>query len=653
MHRFLFFLLLCSGLAHAEKQNLLLITVDTLRADHLGCYGNKEVHTPNLDGIAKESLFFENAICPAPLTLPSHTSLMTGRYPYHHGVRDNAGAVNQKETTLAEILQQNGYHTFAFVSGFPLEHRFGLNQGFEIYNDNFPREKNGWLNFHSERTADATVKAVLSRKFQEPYFLWIHFYDPHAPYLRGSYVGEINFVDQQIGLLLQKLKTSNTIITVAGDHGESLGEHGEMTHRIFVYDSTMRVPFFIQMPGRTLQSVKSQARLIDFLPTILNVMKISAPPNLDGTTLPARLETEGYIESMFPALQLGWSPLVGIRTDEWKYIDAPKPELYDLKSDPNEKINVISKESSVAEKLRSKMPKSITSNSKPAEVSPEMAEQLASLGYVSGGPIAVNRSIDPKDKIAVWNQIELAVDMEQKNPAETISILEQARKQDPDNYMVLGFLAEQYAEANRLQQASKLLVSVLQKDPTNALAITRLANVCLRMGQPLEAKKWAQNLLKTGTWEADAQLLLARSNMALGNNGEAISNLKRLIEIDPGDIGSRNDLANLYLQEKKTELARKEFEAALKSEPQNLQALNGLATLYFLNNDLSSSEQLLNQAMKYDPTDVQTQMNLALVFTKQGKIIEAITLYKEVAASPTTPADWKSEAQARIKELEN
>ncbi len=157
----------------AAKQNLLLITIDTLRADHLGCYGNREVRTPNLDAIASESLFFENAVCPAPLTLPSHTSLMTGRNPYQHGVRDNTGAVNQKELTLAEILHQNGYHTYAFVSGFPLEHRFGLNQGFEIYDDAFPRDKNRALDFHSERSADATVKAVVSTTLSEPYFLWI------------------------------------------------------------------------------------------------------------------------------------------------------------------------------------------------------------------------------------------------------------------------------------------------------------------------------------------------------------------------------------------------------------------------------------------------------------------------------------------------
>jgi arylsulfatase A-like enzyme len=272
----------------AANQNLLLITIDTLRADHLGCYGNQLVKTPNLDAIAGQSLFFENAIAPAPLTLPSHTTLMTGRYPYHHGVRDNAGSVPSKENTLAEILGKNGFHTYAFVSGFPLEHRFGLNQGFDHYDDAFPRGKNRNLDFHSERTADATAKAVLETKFVEPYFIWIHFYDPHAPYLNGGYKGEIQFVDQQIGILMKKLSLQNATVAVAGDHGESLGEHGEMTHRIFIYDSTLKVPFFIRFPGQSPRKIQNQVSLTDFLPTILSWMKLPASNGMDGVVQPSQ-----------------------------------------------------------------------------------------------------------------------------------------------------------------------------------------------------------------------------------------------------------------------------------------------------------------------------------------------------------------------------
>jgi choline-sulfatase len=317
MYRFSLLLLLLPTLA-AAKQNVLLITIDTLRADHLGSYGDKTIHTPNLDALAANSLFFQNAVCPAPLTLVSHTSLMTGLYPYHHGVHDNAGTVRPNANTLAEILKSNGYHTYAFISGFPLEHRFGLNQGFDLYDDTFPRGKqHSFLDFRSERTADAVVQSVLSNHFTEPYFLWIHFYDPHAPYKHGGYDGEIEFVDQQIGKLLQKWDLTNTIVAVAGDHGESLGEHGEYTHRIFVYDSTMHVPFWIKGPGVPVQKVSKQVRLIDFVPTLLSFLKIAAPPSLDGVVLPEGAGHPAYLESSFPQLELGWAMLAAIRIDDW------------------------------------------------------------------------------------------------------------------------------------------------------------------------------------------------------------------------------------------------------------------------------------------------------------------------------------------------
>ncbi|HEY7162871.1 MAG TPA: sulfatase, partial [Acidobacteriota bacterium] len=259
------FVLVFPTLLSAAQPNLLLITIDTLRADHLGCYGNATIKTPTLDSIAQKSLFFENAICAAPLTLPSHTSLMTGRYPIHHGTRDNAGRVRDQEQTLAEILKAKGYHTYAFVSGFPLEHRFGLNQGFDIYNDAFQRTEGRPLDFGSERNAEAVVNAFLKVAKERPYFAWIHFYDPHAPYLNGGYNGEIEFVDKQLALLIAKINLNDTIVAVAGDHGEGLGEHKEWTHRIFLYDTTMHVPFFIAGPGITAQKVAAQVRLIDFL----------------------------------------------------------------------------------------------------------------------------------------------------------------------------------------------------------------------------------------------------------------------------------------------------------------------------------------------------------------------------------------------------
>jgi tetratricopeptide (TPR) repeat protein len=652
MYRFAFclFLLFPTFLA-AEKPNLLLITIDTIRADHLGSYGNSRVRTPNLDAIAASSLFFENAVCQAPLTLPSHTSLMTGRYPHHHGTHDNAGTVNDRELTLAEILRKNGYHTYAFIGGFPLDHRFGLNQGFDVYDDLFPRQKNRSLDFRSERGADAVVSSVLKTKITPPFFVWTHFYDPHAPYLNGGYEGEIEFVDKQIGVLLQKFRSFEPVIAVAGDHGESLGEHGEMTHRIFVYDSTMRVPFFMKIPGSSPRKIKAQTRLIDFFPTVLNALKIPLPAGVDGSVLPEKAGGIAVMESLFPQLQLGWSPLIAIRTDEWKYIQAPKAELYHLPTDPKELKNIADQKPDVVKSLKKQIP--TLTRQKPENISPELAEQLSALGYVSGGGSNKPPSnIDPKDRIGIWNQIELAVDLEKTKSEETIAILERAQKMDPDNPMVLGFLAQKYAETDRLKQAKGILQKVLASDPKNSLALYRMATVCIQSGQPAEAKRWTENLKKIESANADAIILSAQADMALGNFEDAINNIRTALQIDPNDLDLRADLGNLYIQIKKPDLARKEFEAILHSAPKNIQALNGLATYLFVQNDFPASESKLKQALKIDPADPQTRMNLALVYSKQGKTAEAIELYKQVASSPNTPEDWKQQAAARLRELQ-
>lgn len=651
MCRFFWLLAFAPSFLWAERPNLLLITIDTLRADRLGCYGYTKARTPHLDALARESMFFESAFCPTPLTLPSHTSLMTGRYPHRHGVRDNAGSVPASETTLAETLRQNGYHTYAFVGGFPLDHRFGLNQGFDVYDDTFPREKNRSLDFRSERSADLVLEAALRTRITEPFFLWLHFYDPHAPYLRGGYDGEVAFVDEQVGRVVQKWKNDRTWIAVAGDHGESLGEHGEWTHRIFVYDSVMRVPFWINGPGIAPQRVQKQVRLVDFLPTIFARMGIAPPSGLDGLVLPDRAGAAAILESYFPLFQLGWSPPVAIRTDRWKYIEVPRPELYDLRADATEAKNVYEANREIAKRLQAYIPEAATVVS-PSQVSPEMAEQLAALGYVSGSTEARSSSIDPKDRIAVWNEIERAVDLENTRPEETLQILENARRLDPNNPMILGFLAQKYAEGKRYEEAGQILQSVLKRDPRNALALYRMARVALEMGQAREAKRWAEMLYEQESRNADALIVLAQVNLKLEDYSSAVSNLKGALEIDPRDTGLRVDLGNLYMQIQEYELGKMQFEEVLRMQDRNVQALNGLGTYWFVHQDWKASGRYLHMASQIDPMDVQTKMNLALLYSKEGKKQEALALYGEVANSPLAPQEWRDEAVKRQRELE-
>ena len=648
MYRFILFLLLTPTLASAAKPNLLLITIDTLRADRLGAYGRKDAHTPNLDALAQKSLLFEQAVCEAPLTLPSHTSLLTGRYPYHHGVRDNAGALSERETTLAEILKQNGYHTYAAIGGFPLDHRFGLNQGFDVYNDELPHERHHPLDFGSERPADAVVNAVAQIKLSPPFFLWVHFYDPHAPYHNGGYEGEIAFVDSQVGKMLKLLPLENTIVAVAGDHGESLGEHGEWTHRIFIYDSTLHVPFWISAPRVQPSRIRQQARLIDFAPTVLSLMQIKTSIGMDGEVLPSKNAQPAVIESLFPQLQLGWSPLLGVRTEEWKYIEAPHPELYDLRSDPGETTNLFASRPDVVKKLRPLVPASHV-NSVSAPVDPETAERLASLGYVSGG--TAGSSIDPKDRIAVWNEIEQAVDLEKSNAQAAVAVLEKARKADPQNPMILNILAEKYAGAEKLKEAEQILTELLKRDPSNTLALSRMAHLQLRMGHPAEARRLAEKLLAANPAAAETHIVAAQACLSLRNFKCAEQHLLLVVQIDPLDQESRMDLGNLYLQQDNNAAAEKQFKVVLNTDPQNLQALNGLGTIAYEAKQYSDCEAWLKKALNLQPADPQTKMNMALLYSQTGRVTQAAALYHEVMTSPQTPADWKQEAAQRLKEL--
>jgi tetratricopeptide (TPR) repeat protein len=634
----------------AVQQNVLLITIDTFRADHLGFSGKTAIKTPNLDQLAKQSLFFENAISPAPLTLPSHTSIMTGRNPSSHGTRDNAGRVREQELTLAEILKSNGYHTYAVVGGFPLEHRFGLNQGFDIYDDQFPRQSGRPLDFGSERNARSVADSFLRIQKKEPYFIWLHFYDPHAPYLNGGYEGEIEYIDAEIARVIARVNSNNTFIIVAGDHGEGLGEHKEWTHRIFLYDSTMHVPFFISGPGIQPAKIKTQARLIDFLPTILNKLQIKIPNLVDGSPLPHPFEKAAVLESMFPKLQLGWSSLQAVRTNEWKLIESPKPELYDLRSDPKETVNVIQKHPDVVKQLRKQLPtKDEVTNS---EISPEMAEQLASLGYVGGNTNNAANLPDPKNRIEVWNLIEQAHDLEIKDANKSIELLETARKSDPENPMVLNILAELYSDQNSFPEAKQILKKILNSDPKNVPALLRMARLSLKTGVPKDAIKYATILQSLGEGHADTHLLMASAYIKTNNLNLAAEHMRKALQIDPADNATRIDLGNLYLQMDQAPKGRIEFQEALKVDPKSVQALNGLATIQFKAGNFTESEKHLQKALSISPKDPQTRLNLALVFSAQDKKAEAIAIYKEVAESDSISVDWRNIARNRLKELE-
>jgi arylsulfatase A-like enzyme len=390
--------------------NVLLVTLDTTRADHLPAYGYTQVKTPNLDQLAKESVIFKDAISHAPLTLPSHTSILTGLLPITHGVRDNGGYfVDPKEITLAEVLKKNGYTTGAFVSSFVLDSRWGLNQGFDFYFDHFNLAEFQDVNPRDiQRRGDETegeAENWLQKNQDKRFFSWVHFYDPHDPYdppepykttyANSLYDGEIAFTDQMLGKLFSKIQSlglkDRTIIIVTADHGESLGQHQEATHAMFIYNTTTHIPLLIHIPGNKKAEILTTVRHIDIAPTVLALLGIETPNTMQGSSLiplmngKEKKERIAFSESVYAELHYGWSPLQGITTTKYQYIDAPKPELYDRISDPQETRNMVEENRPVAKVLQAELKEILSKNTRkdqkgPQKMDPETEEKLRSLG---------------------------------------------------------------------------------------------------------------------------------------------------------------------------------------------------------------------------------------------------------------------------------
>ena len=432
--------------------NLLVVTLDTTRADAIGAYGNQEAQTPTLDRLAREGVLFETASSVAPLTLPAHASLFTGRLPARHGARENAGRLDDAQTTLAERLRGRGFETAAFVSAVVLSGRSGIAQGFDTYVDG-PGEV-GRQSVRRLRRLPGDViadEAVgwLARRGphpSRPFFAWVHFYDAHAPYQPpepfwsqfpdDAYAGSVAFTDAQVGRLLAELERQRlldrTIVVVIGDHGEGLGEHGEQTHGLFLYESVLRVPFIVRAPcvgaGTRVGDV---VRSTDVMPTVLDLLAVTpAPPGIDGTSLvpmlrgaPPGVDLEAYADNVYPRSRFGWSELRSLRSGRFKLIVTARPELYDLELDPKEQRDLLHERPRLAEGLLKRVgeidaegaPVDVSSQPSPDPTQDEIAAGLAALGYAArsqhtmrepgGTRPGVALLPDPKDNVATFNRL--------------------------------------------------------------------------------------------------------------------------------------------------------------------------------------------------------------------------------------------------------
>ena len=411
-------------------RNVIVVTLDTTRADYLPAYGSVSLTTPAIDRLARDGVVFEQATTTAPLTLPAHCSIFTGLLPEHHAVRDNADPpLDSHVTTLAEILRARGMRTGAFVGAAVLASGRGLEQGFDRYSEPMDKDQSD----HIRRSADVVVGEALdwiAVQREAPYFAWIHLYDAHAPYLLpepyrsgyadAPYLGALAVIDAQIGRLVGNLERRHqldeTLIVLAADHGESLGDHGEDGHGIFVYQSTLRVPLIVRVPRMAPRRVTDVTRLIDVMPTVLELQRIAAPL-MDGVSLVPLMtgavrqaDLEAYSESAYPQ-RFGWSGLRALRAGRFKYVSAPRPELYDLERDPAEEHNIVTERAALASMMAARLDALAGPASVHRPIDDEVAARLGALGYVASGVSDAARkdqrgsAIDPKDCIGRYNEI--------------------------------------------------------------------------------------------------------------------------------------------------------------------------------------------------------------------------------------------------------
>jgi len=508
-------LLACAGLAVGAAcgrgpraqppTSLLLVTVDTLRADRVGAYGDKEARTPRLDALAQEGVLFEAAFTPVPLTLPAHATLLTGLLPPQHGVRGNGSfALGRPPLTLAEAMKRRGLATAAFVGAFPVARRFGLDRGFDVYDDSFERAPGLHFDF-AERRADRVVDAAAAWLSRTPgaVFLWVHLYDPHAPYdppegFRGPdpYRGEVAFADAMLGRLLRgwDARPEASVVAVTSDHGEAFGEHGEESHGLFVYDTTLRVPLVLR--GASLpksRRVAERVSIADLAATLAGLAGAEPPPGISlmrlASASPAPSPAPLYAETLAPRLDFGWSELRSWREGRYKYVRAPRPELYDLVADPGETRNLAGSTPQVAARLEAELDAALArwgDGESRRGPDPEAAERLRSLGYVQGAE-GRGSGADPKDRLEVARLIARAVGPF-ATPQELIAAYTQIARRDPDNPLVSFRLADALLRAGRTREAVALFRQVVASGPRSPDPYVGLATALAQQGQLDDAK---------------------------------------------------------------------------------------------------------------------------------------------------------------------
>lgn len=605
---------------------------------------------------------FETALAHVPLTLPSHATMLTGLLPPASGVRDNgAGPLDHAHPVVAEMLASSGYRTAAVVSGFPLDRRFGLARGFQTYEDRMPRGRPGRAPF-VERQADRTIDLALKtiETLGEPFFLWVHLFDPHAPYEppaehEDAYDGEIAFADSQIARLRSEPKLSSAVWIVTSDHGESLGEHGEETHGLFVYDSTMRVPLIVAGRGIRARVVREPAMLVDIAPTIVRLAGCETEAagsfaGFAGSYLLDKLSASRavYGESLFGQLNCGWAPLFSLRRDRWKYIEAPRAELYDVRTDPAELRSLLEGEQQTAASLRVDLRSMRGSSSvERADLDSETAKRLASLGYISGGNRAAGSGEDPKDMIDQANRLERALAAVHVRPAEAESELRKICDDEPENVLARRHWAASLAGMQRYREAVEVLRQLSQ---SGADILSEQAEYLRLDGRPQEGIEAAERAIELDERSPEAHLAMAKCLAALGKSGEAMAALSQAIAIRPDSVEAYQISADISA-------ARGDFRAAadaMRRVYERDAADTSLAMKYGIllvrAGEPAAAASVFRGVTEREPSNASAALSLAGALAKAGDPAGAIQWFERaIASGMRTSACFNGLAMARLE----
>lgn len=637
---FYFFIFFNSGCSGKKDWNILVITTDTTRADRLRCYGYQNVETPQLNEMARDGILFEHAYSHIPLTLPAHTSIMTGTLPNYHGIRDNGGyRLRDEITTLAEVLSDQGYRTAAFISAAVLKKIFNLDQGFEHWDEEGISEQKEDSPLVAERKGDKTTDAMLewlAGQNEDKWFVWLHYYDPHQAYdppspydelyARDLYAGEIAFTDYQIKRVFNYLKDSGlydkTLIIVIGDHGEGLNEHDERTHATYIYNTTQWVPFLIRVPGlkdtgRRISHIVSQ---IDVMPTVLDFLSVKCPSDVQGVSLKdiildeeAELEARDiYLESRFLLLHFGWAEQIGLVNSRYKYIRTPKAELYDLVEDPQEVNNLAEKQPKVLKEMEHRLKEledrytyefieSLESDV--LELDEKTRKQLAALGYLPGQVVIdeekANRK-DPKDYKHIFQLYQAAnhaffADDYQR----MLDLCQRMLIEDPENIAGINLKGEALYGLGRFEEAAEWQKESIEILGEHQGAYAKLGNIYVRMNRLADAKKYLEKAIEMNPKDIHSIYYLGRIYLNFGDKEKAWQTFQKedIKNTAFGHLG----MAKYYESEARTGRAEAEYEESLKiNDKLAITYLEYAGLLVYYKEDYEKALEYLEKAVDLD-----------------------------------------------------